>query len=92
MAHKKLSVSDVLDLLDQNDEDIFDDIHEPCQDGSDEEFHDSDADFDAVDSDDYCVGTDGSSGDEEMVGGSDEDNADVSKNYEDLQDIQTGTL
>ncbi len=65
MASRKLSASEVLALLHPSDEDIFDDdIHEPVQEGSDEEFDDSEDDFTG----DGCDGTGG-----EMVQDSDEE-------------------
>ncbi len=68
--------SEVLALLHPSDEDIFDDdIHEPVQKDSDEEFDDSEDDDFTVDG---CDGTGGEeivqdSDEEEMIEDSDED-------------------
>ncbi len=80
MASGKLSASEVLALLHPSDEGIFDDdIHEPVQEGSDEEFDDSeDDDFTG----DGCDGTGG-----EMVQDSDEDRIDTFESCEFLHKL-----
>ena len=58
MASRKLSASEVLALLHPNDDDIFDDIHEPVQDGSDEEFDDSEDGLSDEERDSNCPDSD----------------------------------
>jgi len=90
MASRKLSATEVLALLHPHDEDIFDDFHEPVQDGSDEEFDESEDDFSDLRRDDSGPETDVDD-DEEIVEDSYQDRTKLSGSCEVLQDFQPGT-
>ncbi len=79
MTSRKLSASEVLALLHQN-EDNFDDVHEPLQEGSDEDFDDSS---------DSCPEASDDSGDEDVIEDSDEVAIPDSDNY--LPEFDTST-
>lgn len=93
MASRKLSASEVLALLHPNDDDIFDDIHEPVQDGSDEEFDDSEDGLSDEERDSNCPDSDDADTDgKDLVEDSIRDRTDVSECGEVLQYFQPGTL
>ena len=90
MASWKLSATEVLALLHPHDEDIFDDLQEPVQDGNDEEFDESEDDFSDLGRDDSGPDTDVDD-EEEIVEDSFQDRTELSGSCEVLQDFQPGT-